>query len=342
MLEEKAFLVTYEEDAPDMPEECPESVEALEELSSASQEEKFTFINIIVLSIVLLACAAYFIAMTSSKGYGDEGNKFSIERLASGQFTAEISRRYYSTIAYPEEIASICESMQSFYGLGGSKKSSGTKDPDITPEPGGDGGQDVPVVTSDGRGDHKESEVTAESTKVSDDNGEQTSATKEVQTFYDTEFVRTTTQSTSLDFDPDNPYPITSETEESTTTTTNNDPPDIESTTTAERTSPTETVSEETETVTSEETVTETVTESTSETTEKTEETSKETKKTEDESSAKETDSSKDESKADSSEKDSSSEEESSKEDSSEADDSSKDESSGSDDGDDTSSEDET
>lgn len=110
------FDLSPDEDAPEMPEECPESEAAIEELSRRSLEGKFNFINVIVLSVLLIACASFFISMTSSKRYGDEGNKFTAERLVNGKYTAEISRRYYSTIAYPDEITSVSETIARFYG----------------------------------------------------------------------------------------------------------------------------------------------------------------------------------------------------------------------------------
>jgi len=215
-----------DDDLPEMPEECEESEKAIEALRSRSDEERSIFINIVVIAVTLLACAAYFIATTSSRRFSDEGNKFSLQRLANGKFTAEISKRYYSTIAYPKEIKSIAQKISGFYGIGGGVDYS---DGSNTGAPGGNnsGSGAAPGAreTQKSSSHNEQTVTTAETTSGT----AATTLPHEVQTIYDTVFSRTTTVSTELGWDPDDPYShkIT------ITTTTNNDEPDIASTTTA-------------------------------------------------------------------------------------------------------------
>ncbi|MBR6102008.1 MAG: hypothetical protein IKP95_06255 [Ruminococcus sp.] len=227
-------------DIPEMPEECAESERAIEQLREVSQEDKFTFINIIVLAVVLLACAAYFISMTSSKKFSDEGNKFSAERFLNGKFTAEISRRYYSTIAYPEGIDELAGGISRLYGFGDGVDYT---DGSVTgaPDNSGKGSSSTP---SGGGKEHKEEAVTSASET---DKQSVTEQPPEVQTFYDSVFSRTTTVSTELGWDPDDPYSHNT----TPTTTVVMTAPSVESTTTAE---PSQTDSE---TVSSSETLTE-------------------------------------------------------------------------------------
>ena len=233
---------SHSEDIPELPEELQQSEEAMKELFSRSQEDKYRFINVVVLAVVLLACASYFIALTGSKRYGDEGNKFSFERLANGKYTAEISRRYYSTIAYPEQITELSDSISSLYGVLDRSTAEQVRQnteklqPDEKKNQGGQG--------------HRENEVTTASGETT---GTETEASHKVETFYDTVFSRTTTTSTALGYDPDDPY-------SHKTTTTVNTEPDVESTTTeaptvttaqtvsSEETSPSETEPSKTET----------------------------------------------------------------------------------------------
>ena len=206
------------EELPEMPEECPESEEAIEKISERSQDEKFTFINVIVLAIVLLGCAAYFISMTSSKRYGDEGNKFSLERLANGKYTAEISKRYYSSIAYPDGIKKLADNISRLYGITEGKPEDVLSPEEKKPET-------VPDVseTSVTRAGHDEKEVTTAKTDEAGGKDKKTKASKTGTVKYSTKFYHTTTEGSKTTED-------TEETEE--TTTTNNTAPVLTSTTT--------------------------------------------------------------------------------------------------------------
>ncbi|MBR6044983.1 MAG: hypothetical protein IKP47_05040 [Ruminococcus sp.] len=216
------------EDLPEMPEECAESEKAIGELRRRTNEDKFTFINVIVLAVVLLGCAAYFISLTSSKRYGDEGNKFSFERLANGKYTAEISRRYYSTIAFPEGFDDLAEGISSLYGIG-----SGVDYSNPSETGANNAGSNDPQGNKPQGGGHSEKTVTTADTSAS---SAESTVPREVQTFYDTIFSRTTTVSTELGWDPDDPYSHKT----SATTTTNNTEPQVSSTTTAVPTKVTE------------------------------------------------------------------------------------------------------
>ncbi len=212
------------EDAPEMPEECPESEEAIEELSRRSLDEKYTFINVIVLAVVLIGCAAYFISMTSSKRYGDEGNKFSLERLANGKYTAEISKRYYGSIAYPEGIKSLADKISRFYGITEGKPDEEVLAPDEKKE------EPVPEVTGSGdaKGGHDEKEVTTSGTDKADEKEKKSKTTSGTFEKYSTKFYHTTTtESTTTEDDSS----------EEETTTTNNTSPAMTSTTTEKPTS---------------------------------------------------------------------------------------------------------
>lgn len=210
------------EDAPEMPEECPESEEAIEEISRRSLNDKYTFINVIVLAIAVIGCAAYFISMTSSKRYGDEGNKFSIERLANGKYTAEISKRYYSSIAYPEGIKELSEKLTRLYGITEGKPSEEVLDPDeMQNEPGSE-----VTGTSDSRGGHDEKEVTTAGTDEKGEEKKQSKTTSATLEKYATKFYHTTT---TEETEPEDDS-------EEETTTTNNNAPSITSTTTEKAT----------------------------------------------------------------------------------------------------------
>ena len=207
----------------ELPEECAESEKAIEQLSERSENEKYSFINVIVLSIVLIACAVYFIAMTSTKRYGDEGNKFSFERLANGKYTAEISKRYYNSIAYPEGIKDLAAKLSSLYGIteGGSEEA-------LLPEE--TKTEQLPQVTetTPPKGGHEEKEVTTADKDDKDDNGKKTKASDTSAVKYDTVFVHSTTYDPYAEEDDDS--------EEESVTTTNNDPPDVSATTTGRQT----------------------------------------------------------------------------------------------------------
>ncbi|MBR1392278.1 MAG: hypothetical protein IJ561_09005 [Ruminococcus sp.] len=255
----------HSEDIPEPPEEFEESEKAMAELTARSLDDKYSFINIVVLAVVLLACASYFLTMTSSKRYGDEGNKFSLERLANGKYTAEISRRYYSTIAYPEELTELSDSISSLYGVLDRSTAEQVRENTerLLPSDNSSG---------NGGGSHNEKEI---NTETGSGTGTETSASHYVETFYDTMFSRTTTIVTTLNFDPEDPY-------SRKTTTTINTAPDVKSTTTAVPTQTTaQTVSSE-ETTPSETEPTQTETETTP----------SETTPSETESSASETESS--------------------------------------------------
>ena len=210
------------EDAPEMPEECAESEEAMEEISRRSLSEKYTFINVIVLSIVLIGCAAYFISMTSSKRYGDEGNKFSMERLANGKYTAEISRRYYSSIAYPEGIKELSENISRLYGIVEGKPDEEA----LTPEEKKDNEAPEVTGTSDARGGHDEKEITTAGTDEKDEEEKQSKTTTGKLEKYATKFYHTTT---TEETEPEDDS-------EEETTTTNNTAPAVTATTTEKAT----------------------------------------------------------------------------------------------------------
>ena len=207
-----------------LPDECPESEEAIEDLRRSSLEGKYSFINVIVLSVVLIACAVYFISLTSGDRYGDEGVQISPKGLVDGSVTAEISRRYYSTVPYPEQTDKLYEKLSSFYGITGEGRNSADelrRELDIiSPE-------DHTPMTVTTRKPHRENEVSTTTTTGETDTSVTTSAPSPDQS--GTIFSRTTTVSSALNFDPLNPYKTTAA---SVTTTTNNTPPPATSTTT--------------------------------------------------------------------------------------------------------------
>lgn len=214
--------LTEYEDAPEMPEECPESEEAMEEISRRSLSEKYTFINVIVLAIVLIGCAAYFISMTSAKRYGDEGNKFTMERLASGKYTAEISKRYYSSIAFPEGIKDLSEKLSRLYGI-----TEGKPDNDVlAPDEKKDDGSPEVTGTADAKAGHNEKEVTTSAADEKDEEEKQSKTTSGTLEKYATKFYHTTTTEEADEEDDS----------EEETTTTNNTAPAVTATTTEKAT----------------------------------------------------------------------------------------------------------
>lgn len=225
MTEESIMQLVRSQDVEDLqPEDTDRAEEAIGDLHRASLEGKYSFINVIVLAVVLLACAAYFITMTSGDRYGDREIEISPSRLADGSFTAELSRRYYSTVAYPEQIDKLYEKLTSFYGITGEGKESAEKlreELEITPPE----DHSRPTTT---KKPHIENEITTTTAASGED-----TLTTTVQTDpeeHGTVYSRTTTVSTTLDFDPNDPYKKTTA---KTTTTTNNTAPPATSTTTA-------------------------------------------------------------------------------------------------------------
>lgn len=216
------FDLSPDEESPQMPEECPESEAAIEELSRRSLEGKFNFINVIVLSVLLIGCASFFIAMTSSKRYGDEGNRFSLERLFNGKFTAEISRRYYGTIAYPEEISSLSATLTRLYGY------NPKNNPVAVSEDGTTIPSEGPRVTKSTEPGHDENALTTTGGKADGtDKEELTEPSETTTTIYETVFKRTTSTT------PENPWADLFTTT-TTTTTVNDDEPGATATTTTE------------------------------------------------------------------------------------------------------------
>ena len=238
--DKNSFDLSPDEDAPQRPPECPESEAAIEELSRRSLEGKFNFINVIVLSVLLIGCASFFIALTSSKRYGDEGNKLSIERLLNGKYTAEISRRYYDTIAYPEEISSLSASMSRLYGY------NPKNNPVAVAEDGTTIPSEGPRVTKSTNPAHDENALTTTTeNEGGGGNEELTEPAETTTTIYETVFKHTTS---ATPYNPWADYFTTS----TTTTTVNNDEPGATATTTAEPvvtdTETTQTTTEPTET----------------------------------------------------------------------------------------------
>jgi len=207
-----------------LPDECPESEEAIDKLHSSSLEGKYSFINVVVLAVVLLACSVYFISLTSGDRYSDEGIQISPKGLVDGSVTAEISRRYYSTIAYPEQLDKLYEKLSSFYGITGEGRGSAEK---LRKELNITSPEDHTPVTVTTRKPHNENEVTT--TTSAEDTETSTTVSTAPPDESGTIFSRTTTVSTTLNFDPQNPYRTTTA---SSSTTTNNTPPPATATTT--------------------------------------------------------------------------------------------------------------
>lgn len=244
MTEENIMQIVRSKDTEEdvLPDECPESEQAIEILHKRSLEGKYAFINVIILSVVLLACAVYFISLTSGDRYSDEGIKLSPKGLVDGSVTAEITKRYYSTIAYPEQTDKLYERLSSFYGITGEGRESSEKlrrELDIAPTD-----QHKPVTAT--KKQHSENEVTASVTASDTETSTTTTATDPRDN--STVFSRTTTVSTTLNFDPLNPWSTTTTGEPTTTNTT---PPPATMTTTAAPVSTTTTPAEtQTETTT--------------------------------------------------------------------------------------------
>lgn len=243
MTEESIMQLLRSHDDDDLlPEdEQSRSDEAIERLHKASLEGKYSFINVIVLSVVLIACAVYFISMTSGDPYSDREIEISPKRLIDGSFTAELSRRYYSTIAYPEETDKLYEKLTSFYGITGEGRKSAEElrnEFDITPPD----EHSRPTTTT--KRQHTENEVTT-TTAASEEDTQTTTALTD-PTDNSTIFSRTTTTATTtIEFDPLNPWATTTTTTGSTTN--NSAPPATATTTAAPVTTPTQTCQTEPE-----------------------------------------------------------------------------------------------
>lgn len=232
-----------------LPDECEESQKALEEINRENLKSQYEFINLITLAFIMLCAASVFIIFTSSKKFGDEGNKFSVQRLVSGEYTAEIQSRYESTVPFPEQIKWLEERISLFYGFGnkvsdpmGGTSQENDEKPNSFDEP------------EENR--HEEKTVT---TAASAEKKTETEKPKETAPAYNTTYKRTTSETTTT----------TSET--TSATTTNNNAPQVNTTVTV----PPVTTAKPTETTTKTTTVkTTTTTKTTTEQTEPTEDSS--------------------------------------------------------------------
>lgn len=220
----KSFnIIAGEDDGQEyeMPAECPESEKALEELNKDNLKAQYDFINLIVLAFVLLASAFVFIAMTSSVKFGDEGNKFSLKRLFSGEYTAEMEQRYESTIPFPKQFVWLEERISLIYGTGNK-----VSDPvSIIEDNSSQNGFDKPT---ENQNQHDEKAVTTTTGAENTDKKKSTTKPKETAPVYKTTFKKTTT--TADDFETTTTTTTTKKT--TTLTTTNNDAPRVTTTTT--------------------------------------------------------------------------------------------------------------
>lgn len=234
-------LAGEEENEYVLPEECAESEKVLGEINKENLRAQYDFINLISLVFIFLCAAAVFIIFTSSKRYGEEGNKFTLKRLVSGEYTAEIQSRYESTLPFPEQIKWIEERVSLIYGFGnkisdpvGGAEQNEEEKPNSFDEP--------------EQNRHEEKNVT---TTTAAEKKTQTEKPKETAPVYNTTYKRTTEQTTTT-------------TEETTTvTTTNNDAPQVNTTVTV----PPENDNVTTTTTTRKQTTTTTTTTTTSTTT---------------------------------------------------------------------------
>lgn len=202
-----------------MPEECEESEKVIKSLEKENLEAQYDFIDMIVLAFVILAAATVFIAMTSSKKYGDEGNKFSLERLCSGKYTAEMESRYESTLPFPQQIKWLEERISLIYGIGNK-----VSDPvDMIDEDVSDTHNSFDIDRGEGHDEHAVTTASAEDEKTTEKASGTT--TKKTAAVYKTTFVRTT---------PDDESETETTTTKKTTTgtTTNNIAPVVTITTT--------------------------------------------------------------------------------------------------------------
>lgn len=213
--------------------EKSESEKVFEEVSQENVKGQYDFISLISIAFIFLASAFMFIAITSSRRYGVEGNVFNLKRLFSGEYTKEIQTRYESTAPFPKEMQWLEDRISFIYGLG-NKLSSGEKD-DIQDE-------DInnPFVNPDK--DHDEQLITTTTLGKQ----EETKAPKDTATLYKTTFRKQTTSETT-----------TTEEETTEVTTTNNEAPDVKTTTT---TTPQKQVTTTTTTTTKKQTTTTTTT----------------------------------------------------------------------------------
>ncbi|WP_124100401.1 hypothetical protein [Ruminococcus sp. Marseille-P6503] len=231
-----------EENGYAVPEECAESEKAIGELNKENLKAQYDFINLITLVFIFLCAAAVFIIFTSSKRYGDEGNKFSLERLVSGEYTAEIQSRYESSLPFPKQIRWLEERVSLIYGIGNTiSDSEGVKE---------QGGEEMPNSFDEPEQNrHEEKSVT---TTTAEEKKTQTKKPEETAPVYKTTYKRTTEETTTT-------------TEETTTvTTTNNDAPQVNTTVTVPPTTEKKTSAATTTTTTKKQTTTSATTTTTS------------------------------------------------------------------------------
>lgn len=223
-----------------MPEECAESEKALNEMNKENLKAQYDFINLVTLVFILLCAATVFIIFTSSTRYGDEGNQFTLERLVSGEYTAEIQSRYEENMPFPQQITWLEEHVSLLYGFGNS----------VSDSAGGGGqeeNQNPNSFDQPGQSGHEENSVTT--TTAAEREPDETETSRETTPVYETTYSRTTEETSAV-----------SQEEETTSaaTTTNNDPPGATTTTTA--TAPVESETEQTTTTTPSATTTTTTT----------------------------------------------------------------------------------
>lgn len=221
---EKAFSkLKAEAGRIDLPDECEENDRAVKYLALETGVGHYDDLNLLVMAVLIIFISVTFLAVNGGKINDEESVGFSLKTFLSGEFTAELEKKYIEGLPMTEGIRAAEERVSLLYGIGNTltERSSGNygsggrndrPDPDYNAFEPDDSFSENAVTTRPVQTDKNGNTVTQEENAETAPGGGTTAVSRP-----------TSTQSSTT---------VTDEDEEEGTTT-HNEAPDVTTTTTS-------------------------------------------------------------------------------------------------------------
>lgn len=199
----------------ELPDESAENDRAFEELTLNNAIVHYNFVNLFVLSVLILFSFVFFIAVSGSSSVDDNLMTLTFKNFMSGHYVQSLEDKYNNEIPYPETMKALEQRFSLFYGIGNK-----VTDPLFVDREAANNGRNVfdemgnGLPQSNGDENRKENVIT---TKATDENGQTVTTTKKKETNKES----TTSAVARKD------ATAASSTTAGNSTTTNNDPPQV-------------------------------------------------------------------------------------------------------------------
>ena len=217
MDEEKKLIKIKTDDSIKMPSECEKSEQEIQSMSDESVVSHYAFINLLVIAVIGLIAAVFFITLTDQK-VDDSQNALTLKSFASGKYSSNLQKNYVKNIPFQYELKNIENRLHFVCGIGNELKTY-EKPKEI-------------VLISDEDIEQQKQQVKENEEKALNDDKKKTT-TKAATKAKTTTKRSTTTAQSLITVKPKTTTSFQSVVSQETTsmTTTNNDPPEITTTT---------------------------------------------------------------------------------------------------------------